>query len=221
MTIDPNQHVIDIHTGFAKDKDTGHIVGLEQKPHVSPQGVEWPKWVKPHDSHIVRQKTEGFPDHVSTPGWENSHVNRADGAVTVLVANEDEEKLATGEYQPTKAEDQAPVPDEAIKRAVHADVERAKADQAQAIAKQLADDQAKLEAEEAARRAAEAVERRKAEQVAADELAAAQRKRLDEQLGSPNEIERRRVLSTPERRDAPVIVQEPVLHDEVAENHQG
>lgn len=109
MTIDPNQHVIDIHTGFAKDKDTGHIVGLEQKPHVSPQGVEWPKWVKPHESHIFVKKVEGFPDHVSTPQFEQCSVNRANGEVTVLVKDEDEESKALAALvEPEKAEPQEP-----------------------------------------------------------------------------------------------------------------
>ena len=73
--------------------------------------VQYPKWVKPHDSHIVRKKIidgqtqAGFtanhlvvggegPEHVSTPAFPQCHVNRETGEVTVLVKDEDEEKVA-------------------------------------------------------------------------------------------------------------------------------
>lgn len=54
---------------------------------------EWPRWVKVHDSHVVTKVTEGAPAHVSVPDWPEFHVGR-DGAVTVLVRDEEEEKRA-------------------------------------------------------------------------------------------------------------------------------
>lgn len=70
--------------------------GLAQAPvpKQSNDGGEFPKWVTPDESHIVRQKVEGAPDHVSTPGWPEYHVNRVDGSVTVLVKDADEEARA-------------------------------------------------------------------------------------------------------------------------------
>ena len=49
---------------------------------------EYPRWVTPHESHVVRAGS------VSVPDFGQSHVLR-DGAVQVLVENEDEEKRAT------------------------------------------------------------------------------------------------------------------------------
>jgi len=56
--------------------------------------IEWPKWVVPHASHIVRTTAANAPDHVSTPAWTGCHVNRVDGVVTVLVADAEEEARA-------------------------------------------------------------------------------------------------------------------------------
>lgn len=116
---DAENHYIDPKTGFARHKDTGHLIGLEQAPApVANRDTEWPKWVVPHESHVVRPKGDGArtgmavspsnmevdngmvgiaPNQIATPGWQHSHVNRADGVVTVLVDNEDEERLATSE----------------------------------------------------------------------------------------------------------------------------
>lgn len=77
-------------------------------------GLDYPKWVKVHDSHIVRRHVDGFPDHIIAPDFADTHVNRVDGVVTVLVADEDEEKRAVGaRVDPEKAE--TPKPDNAPK----------------------------------------------------------------------------------------------------------
>jgi hypothetical protein len=177
MAFDPQTHEIDPSTGFMRDKESGHHVGLHQAPvkRVNDE-TDWPKWVTPHDSHIVKQAAGRGPTHLSTPRFPNYHVNRADGSVTVLVANEEEEKLALGEYQPPG--NPAPAPDEAIKRAVQADIERARLAQEEAHTRQAAMEHDRLVDEEVVRRTAahqEAVER---EQEAAAELAKAQRERL-------------------------------------------
>ena len=48
---------------------------------------EYPRWVTPHESHVVRAGS------VSVPDFGQSHVLR-DGVVQVIVENEDEEKRA-------------------------------------------------------------------------------------------------------------------------------
>lgn len=182
---DADNHVIDPKTGFAVHKDTGHVIGLEQAPHpvLADRNTEWPKWVTPSESHVVRVKVaEDQPEIISVPGWEYYHVNRTDGAVTVLVNNEDEEKLALGEKAEAKPEDAPLVGDDATVRAVHSDVAAALAAQeAEALRlRQLAI--AKIEAEEVARRTAEKVERENKDREAAEEIAKAQRERLNHAL---------------------------------------
>ena len=49
---------------------------------------EYPRWVTPHESHVVRAGS------VSVPDFGQSHVLR-DGTVQVLIENEEEEKRAT------------------------------------------------------------------------------------------------------------------------------
>lgn len=98
MVYDPERHKISPETGFAVDKVTGHPVGLVGAPagRVGP-GSEWPKWVAVHESHVVRKQFEGAPEHVSVIGFEQWHVNRADGSVTVLVEDEAEARRAESE----------------------------------------------------------------------------------------------------------------------------
>jgi hypothetical protein len=78
---------------------------------------EFPKWVKVHDSHIVRKESDvgvaidpatgaarqytALP-HVSTPAWQDFHVNREDGSVTVLVKDAEEEAKALADAQPVE-----------------------------------------------------------------------------------------------------------------------
>lgn len=50
---------------------------------------DYPKWVTPHDSHVVRTHA-GRP---LTPLWPEHHVDR-NGAITVLVHSKDEEDRA-------------------------------------------------------------------------------------------------------------------------------
>ena len=52
---------------------------------------EYPKWVKPHDSLIVKQG-----DNIVVPEFEQCHVNRVNAEVTVLVNDAEEEAKATG-----------------------------------------------------------------------------------------------------------------------------
>lgn len=95
MAIDPDKHVIEPTTGFAIDKDTGHIVGLMQAPAARIVGDhEYPAWVVPHESQIVRKQVDGAPDHISTPGFAEFHVNRANGEITVLVQDAEDEERA-------------------------------------------------------------------------------------------------------------------------------
>lgn len=79
---------------FLRDPDTGHMVGIEQKPHVSAPGAEWPKWVTPHASHIVT-----FGDSVTVPGFSLFEIMR-DNTVKVLVDDEAEEAMALAAKQP-------------------------------------------------------------------------------------------------------------------------
>lgn len=109
MAIDQNQHVSDVDTGFIVDKDSGHLVGIEQAPVVpSPVDQAFPKWVKAEDSQVFRKQVPGYPDVISTPNFADYHVNRDTGEVTVLVTNEDEESIATSAYKkPDPLEDHA------------------------------------------------------------------------------------------------------------------
>src|ERR1035437_9619079 len=178
---DQENHTIDPVTGFVIHKDDGHLIGIEQVPAPVVRGVEWPKWVVPHDSQIQRKKTEGAPDHVSTPGFADYNVNRVNGEVMVLVANEDEEKVATGEYKEAEVEPLAD--DDTTRRAVRADVARAKLALANALAREEAQKQDDIENEEVARRVTERQELEVRNLEAADAAAKAQRERTAGSLG--------------------------------------
>lgn len=183
MAID-DRHEIEPHTGFAVDKDSGHIVGLMQAPvaRVAPD-IEFPAWVAPHQSRIQVKKTEGAPDHVSVDGFSDIHVNRVDGAVTVLVKDAEEAERALAGPSHRDLDDvmggkPTPLGDDRLLREVHTDVERAKRDEAEKLNRQIKADQDALERDEAARRAVEnskltAAELEAAEQLAADERARA------------------------------------------------
>jgi len=178
MAIDYERHEIDPRTGFAVDKESGHIVGLMSAPppRVAPE-IKYPTWVVAHESQIVRRKVEGSPDHVSTPGYTDFHVNRADGVVTVLVKDEEDEKRATSEYKAPGKPD-LPAADVETLREVHSDVEQAKREEADALNAKIKRDQEALERDEAERRikanaGLSAEEREAAERLAADERARA------------------------------------------------
>lgn len=178
---DSKIHDFDPITGYQIDKATGRQSGLVPAPHVpvAPIG-EFPKWVPVHESHVVRKKSEFAPDHVSTPGWEYFHVNRVDGAVSVLVNDEDEEKRAGAEYEEKQPEDdeaRAHVTED-IRRQVHEEFEAAKASAAADIAKKAAAEQARLEDEEAIRRATELQDRKAREDEASKAAADEARQRL-------------------------------------------
>ena len=179
--IDPNNHVIDPVTGFAIHKDDGHIIGLEQATPVVAVGKEWPKWVKPHDSQVVRKEADGYPTSISTPGFAESHVNRTNGEVGVLVADEDEEKRALGEYK--QAEDGPFVDNDVIRRAVRRDIHNANAALSVSVNEEEAEKQLAIEDEEVARRVAEQQELSARNAETALEAAKAQRERLAEKLG--------------------------------------
>lgn len=89
---------------------------------------DYPKWVKPHDSHIVRKKLDPIhrglgssgghviasadgPDHVSTPAFAQYHVDRLTGAVSVLVNDAEEEAKALAEFVAPKNPDDAKATD--------------------------------------------------------------------------------------------------------------
>lgn len=69
--------------------------------------AEWPRWVAPHESHVLRKTAEGAPAHVSVPDWPEFHVDR-EGNVTVLVQNEDEEARALAEKVDASPADEPP-----------------------------------------------------------------------------------------------------------------
>lgn len=98
MAFDHENHVIDAD-GFQRHKTSGHLIGIEEAPPVKhpEDGAEWPKWVVPHESHVVRQK-RGDVEHISTPHFQHHHVNRADGVVTVLAHDAEEEAKAMAEH---------------------------------------------------------------------------------------------------------------------------
>lgn len=99
MALTKDNHVIDPNTGFAVHPETGHPVGLVAAPHARVNAAEdYPKWVEPHASHIIRKEVPGAPDHISVLRFKDWHKNRETGAVTVLVHNDEEEKLALAEY---------------------------------------------------------------------------------------------------------------------------
>ena len=83
MAFDAAQHTTDPQTGFAIDRDTGHLVWIEQAPAPVVRHFDYPKWVVPHESQVITKKVDGYPDHVSTPGFSDYHVNRVNGEVTV------------------------------------------------------------------------------------------------------------------------------------------
>src|ERR1700731_5195908 len=131
MAFDPENHEIDPRSGFMVHKDTGHPIGLVPPPLHSPKDIEWPKWVKVHDSHILRKKVDGAPDHVSVPAYPDYHVDRLTGDVSVLVHDEDQEKIATSEVVEVD-EDQKEIPGlhEGVRREVHREVEATEREQA-------------------------------------------------------------------------------------------
>ena len=111
MAYDPEQHDFDPKTGLLIDKETGHIIGLHAKPEAPvAEGIEYPKWVAPHESHIVRtQREKDGPFHISTPAFVQSHVHRVTNEVTVLVKDAEEEALALAEFiVPTEPESPKP-----------------------------------------------------------------------------------------------------------------
>ena len=203
MAFDPENHEIDPKSGFMVHKETGHPIGLVPPPLHSPKDIEWPKWVKVHDSHILRKEIEGAPDHVSVPAFPDFHVNRENGEVTVLVHDEDQEKVATSEV--IKAdEDQKQLPslDEQTRREVHRDVEGTEREQSAALSAAIQRQRDESEAEETRRRMVEKAAATDQNQKTAAEIAAADQAALDAQLGAPVNEERRRILAEEAARKA-------------------
>lgn len=98
MTAFPD-HVIDPKTGLLVDKNSKHFIGIEQKPVKAEIAGEFPKWVAPHESLIVR--AEG---HVSVPAFPEHFIDR-DGHVTVLVKDAEDEQRAVMGAEIKAAED--------------------------------------------------------------------------------------------------------------------
>ena len=92
--IDPEKHV-QHPSGFYVDKETGVPMGIAAVP---PQRVsdetEWPKWIVPHEAHIVRREVPGSVPHISVPHFPDFHINRHDGSVMVQVKDAAEEEKA-------------------------------------------------------------------------------------------------------------------------------
>lgn len=74
-----------------RDPELGHLVGIEQAPPKAAALAEYPKWVRPHESHVVHDPQ----DRPIVPGFD-FHVDRA-GVVTVLVRDEGHEAEAVAE----------------------------------------------------------------------------------------------------------------------------
>lgn len=89
MAFDHENHYLD-ERGFQRDKKTGHLVGIEQRPAVAAEHADFPKWVGPHIGHVHRHPATG---HVSTPHFAEHHEGR-DGEVTVLVIDAEDEERA-------------------------------------------------------------------------------------------------------------------------------
>ncbi len=104
MAFDQTRHGFDEH-GYMIDLKDGHRVGHVPAPIAVGPPAEYPKWVKPHDTWLVVKTGQGAVPHVSAPPWEHVHVNRGDRAVTILVADKDEEKLAMGPRPGEKGDD--------------------------------------------------------------------------------------------------------------------
>lgn len=95
MAFDPEIHAFDKKSGFILDKRTGALAGHQPIPLPAvPAGVEFPKWVPVHESHVVRKMVQGAPDHIAVPAWPEFHVDRVSGMVTVLVADAGSEARA-------------------------------------------------------------------------------------------------------------------------------
>ncbi len=106
MAFDHENHTIDPATGFQVHKETGHRIGIDSAPHRPVDAdPEWPKWVVPHEGHVVRRKVEGAPDHLGVPAFPHHHVSRHDGSVTVMVSNPEEESLASSNPSAAKGEE--------------------------------------------------------------------------------------------------------------------
>lgn len=66
--------------------------------------IEFPKWVSPHDSHIVKSQ-DGTVQ--STPMFPDFHIDRLTGALTVLVHSAEEEAKAIAAKVENKMETKA------------------------------------------------------------------------------------------------------------------
>jgi hypothetical protein len=105
VAFDPNIHDFHPHSGLMRHKETGRLVGIEHHPPhdvvdlPKPADPEWPKWVTPHESHVVRTK-RGDHKHIATPRFAEHHVHRDTSEVTVLVHSPEEEDMARGPLSP-------------------------------------------------------------------------------------------------------------------------
>lgn len=75
--------------GMQRDGVSGHLVGVEPAPLPLTISTQYPKWIKPHDSHVTRSESG-----VVTVAGSNGgiHVARGSGEVTVLCQDEEDEK---------------------------------------------------------------------------------------------------------------------------------
>lgn len=75
--------------GMQRDPVGGHLVGVEPAPLPLTTTTEYPKWIKPHDSHVTRSE-----NGVVTVAGSNGgvHIARGSGEVTVLCQDEEDEQ---------------------------------------------------------------------------------------------------------------------------------
>ena len=101
MAFDHLLHILHPETGFQVHKDSGLHVGVDAVPPARVSAAtDYPRWVKPHESHLARTdrgiSAPLFPDRL--------HVDRVTGEATVLVHDKDEEKAAMVAPEPATTE---------------------------------------------------------------------------------------------------------------------
>jgi hypothetical protein len=91
VVFNPEKHILDPRTGFIVDKEHGYPVGIVSEPHKRVDaGIEYPKWVVVHDSHVTR---DGEKPPVAQK-WVGQHINPRNGEITVLAENAEAEAYA-------------------------------------------------------------------------------------------------------------------------------
>lgn len=83
--------------GLPRDPITGHLTGIEPAPLPITTATDYPKWIEPHKSHVVKSEEGRVVTVTGSSG--DVHVERGTGKVTVLVQTEEDEKRLTSAKQ--------------------------------------------------------------------------------------------------------------------------